>query len=201
MRIYSPIPITRAGVALPGSPFQARAYLSAFPGQRHEAEPDVMKTQTSRVLTFQNIAAPVQVGDIATLTDGTSAKILNIRKYDRTLQCDLEIIPFQLVTMWVLTVPTARIDALTNLKGALYVNAGTVLAYIEPMADMTAALSAMNMDVRSARVFTAAPLLARSVIKSDADYWITKTGSEHWPVTNDYIAILSHLNELPSGVT
>ena len=199
MKPYLTIPITRGGVPLAGSPFQARIFLSAFAGQRHEVEPDVTKTQTSRVLTFQNIAAPVQVGDIATLPKNVIAKIQNVRQYTRTLQCDLQIIPYQTLTLWTQTLPAARNTA-GNMGGALYVNAGFIQGYIDPMADLMAAMSGMNIETRTARLFTVNPIPARCCIHDGTDYWLAKTSSQKWPVTNDFACVVEHQVAPPMGV-
>lgn len=200
VRLFSPVPITRAGVPVVGSPFQCRVYLAAFPGARHEVEPDVVKTQTAKILTFQNVAAPIAIGDMATLPDGTLSKLLNIRLYTRTLQVDMQTIPYQLITLWTPTAPAARVDALGAVKSAFYTASGTILAYVEPMADISMAAAAMMMDTRTARCFSLQAIPTRSVLKIDGDYWIAKTASEHWSVTNDYITMLTHLNEKPNGV-
>lgn len=199
MRTFSPVAITRAGVALPKSPFQCRVFMGSYSGQRHEVEPDITKSQSAKVLTFQDVTAAVALADMATLLDGTLSKIINIQRFTRTLQCNLQIIPFQSFTLWTQDGPATRVVS-GDTKGAHYTSAGPVLAYIEPMADMAAALGAMNITTRTARCFSITSLPARSVIHDGADYWITKTASEHWAVTNDFVAYLEHLPKPPFGV-
>ena len=200
MKQFLTIPITRGGVALAGSPFQARVFLSAFAGQRHEVEPDVTKTQTSKVLTFQNIAAPVQVGDVATLPKNVIAKIQNVRQYTRTLQCDLEIIPYQTVKLFIPDSVASRTITGQKLNDAKYTVEQTFQAYLEPMSAMERAAEGIKIDARTVRCFSLAVVPESAIITDGTNVWYTETASEFWPVTNDNICIMHRLSFPPPGV-
>lgn len=57
---------------------------------RDEGAPGVATVDQVRVLSLLDTTAPVQVNDLAQLPEGINAKIIRVRRYTRTLQCDLE---------------------------------------------------------------------------------------------------------------
>jgi hypothetical protein len=78
-------------VAVSGSPFQCRLYRVPQVTVGRDPKPGAMATiDKVQVLSFVNIAAPIRIGDVATLPDGSKATIIRIRHYKRTLQCDLQ---------------------------------------------------------------------------------------------------------------
>lgn len=81
---------TTTPTAVTGSPFQCRLYRAKQNVVRIEGQAGVTTLDNRRVLSFLDIAAPVQVGDIATLPGGEQAKITRRRVYDNSLQCDIE---------------------------------------------------------------------------------------------------------------
>jgi hypothetical protein len=82
------------GAPIPGSPeagWPCRLYRQAqITVKRDEARPGVATIDQVPVLSIQDIACPVKVNDLAALPGGINGKILRIRRYTRTLQCDLE---------------------------------------------------------------------------------------------------------------
>lgn len=81
---------TETEAAVAGSPFECRLYRNTQGVFIRDEKSAGVATIERRVLSFEDVAAPVKIGDIATLPDGTKAKIQRVRSYDRSLQCDLE---------------------------------------------------------------------------------------------------------------
>lgn len=57
---------------------------------RDEGAAGVTTIDQVRVLSILDTTAPVQVNDLVQLPEGINAKIIRVRRYTRTLQCDLE---------------------------------------------------------------------------------------------------------------
>jgi hypothetical protein len=81
-------------VPIPGSPvggWNCRLYRRPeITVHRDEAAPGVATVDPVRILSIIDTTAPVLINDIAKLPEGIDAKIIRIRRYTRTLQCDLE---------------------------------------------------------------------------------------------------------------
>lgn len=79
---------------IPGSPeggWNCRLYRRPeITVHRDEGVPGVATVDPVRILSILDTTAPVRINDIARLPEGIDAKIIRIRRYTRTLQCDLE---------------------------------------------------------------------------------------------------------------
>lgn len=82
-------------VPIPGSPgdgWDCRLFrVSEITVNRIEAAPATALKDTNRRISMIDLTAPVQINDLVQLTDGWIGKIIRIRPYTRTLQCDLEV--------------------------------------------------------------------------------------------------------------
>lgn len=192
--------ITRSGLALPGSPFSARWFFSRFDGKRHEVIPDNMKVEAARALRFQNPLAPVNVGDyvIATATY-PAAKIINVCLFQRTLQCDLQIIPYQTLVLWSPTPAAQRVVGL-SLMEMNYVPSGSVQGYCDPLSDATTAAALGRLDARTLRCFTDISVPAGSILRGGTDAWFSPNASEYWSASNDYVTTVQRLAIWPQGI-
>jgi hypothetical protein len=85
-----------AEAAIAGSPFAARVYRVNQAVTRDEAAPGVATVNQQRRLSIVNPSVGVRIGDVALIPSddnpGTTerAKVLNVRRYDDRIQCDLE---------------------------------------------------------------------------------------------------------------
>lgn len=203
-RALENVTVTRAGVAVPGSPFRARVYhVPSFSGRSAEIAPQATKVQTTQVASFLDIHAPVRVGDLATLADGSMARIVDRRQYSRSLQCPLQLLPFAPLPLWKPTKPLQRVDA-ASLKvwDVSYTAAGTELAYLEPAPDMIKASVLGRMDLRACYAFTIHPLAVGSILVDSAgDGWVSCAASDVWAVTLDVRTLMRHVERLPAGVS
>jgi len=88
------VAITRGGVALAGSPFSVRRYIGrSGPPTDTQLRPNTVTQSPRTVISFDDIAATVRMGDSVLFPDTTQAVITNVRQYDFSLQCDVQIIP------------------------------------------------------------------------------------------------------------
>lgn len=201
-RLWTAIPIQRTGMAVPGSPFPARLFLTRSLGRRHEIIPDVIKAETARVLVFQDPLSDIRVGDVALLPDGSMGKVVDVRRWSRTLQCELQIVPFGSAAVWMPDSTSARIN--TTIPGGIQDGAfhtvGVVLAYLEPNGDQTSKSLIGRWDIRSARCYSTTALSAGAVLRIGTDAWHVPSGSEYWAVTNDFVATVHWLTAWPVGV-
>ena len=77
--------------AIAGSPFLCRVFRKPQTTvDRDEAAPATATIDQMIVLSILDTTAAVKINDLATLPDGSKGKIIRIRRYARTLQCDLE---------------------------------------------------------------------------------------------------------------
>lgn len=202
-REFQTVAVTRAGEALPGSPFQARVYHASFTGRGTEIAPAAAKVQSTEVASFRDVSAPVRVGDLVTLPDGALAKIVDRRGYSRSLQCDLQRLPYAPMRLWTPTKPLQRVDPTTlKVLDVTYIAAGTELAYLEPAPDMAKASVIGRLDVRACYAFTIHPLaLGAVLVDAQGEGWVSVVASDVWDVTNDVRTLVRHTLTLPTGVS
>jgi hypothetical protein len=88
------VTITRGGTALTGSPFSVRRYIGrSGPPTDTQLQPNTVVVSPRTVISFETITTPVDIGDTVQFPDASRAIIVNVRPYDYSLQCDVQVIP------------------------------------------------------------------------------------------------------------
>ncbi len=186
-----------------GSPFSGRiGYVTGGTGQRFEHVPDVAKAQRAEVLFLDSLTAPVQIGDLVTLPDGSFRKVIQVRRYDRSLQVGLQRQPFAPLPCWVPQTTAQRTSAQTRKVADLaYDAAPDALGYLEPAPDMVKLTPMGRLDTRAAYAYTLAPLALGAVLRdAQGDYWVAELPSDVWPLTGDCKTLMRHQPGPPAGV-
>ncbi|MDR3709947.1 MAG: hypothetical protein P4L33_16750 [Capsulimonadaceae bacterium] len=189
----SSVAITRGGLAAPGSPFSCRVYYPAVRGsKRGEIVPPVSRAARPLSLSVSDLAADVRVGDMAAMPDGSFRKVIDVRRYRTRLQCELQWIPYQALSYWSApTLAQATSSSTFGVTDAAYSSPSTIYAYLEPTDARHLAEQAGNIDARTAQAYSTAPLKSNDAIQGDdGSIWIAVSGSEHYPVTDDYVATM-----------
>lgn len=84
------IAISRGGFPLPGSPFLCGVFTKDGSQTEDKTTDPGLQEIPKQYISFQCITLQLQCGDLVTLPDGTSARLLNVRSYRRSLQCDIQ---------------------------------------------------------------------------------------------------------------
>ena len=86
-KVVSTVPIPNS----PADGWDCRLYrVPEITVHRDEGKTGIATIDNVRRISILDLTAPVQINDLVQMPDGTNAKILRVRKYTRTLQCDLE---------------------------------------------------------------------------------------------------------------
>lgn len=197
------VSISRLGVPLAASPFQGRVYAVRRSASGQNV-PKIAEAQRGTVLSLDDMNAPVAVGDLVTLADGTLFKLLEVRRYDFSLQCDLQRVPFTPLTLWRQKTQAERTDPKTlKVSDVSFVPLpAPLLGYLEPAPDEVKMMTFGVMDLRAAFLFTLEKIAQGMVVKDTfGDYWQAELASDVWPLPGDYKTIMRHLTALPAGVT
>lgn len=194
--------VTRAGVPLTGSPFLGRVYfVTRTPSQQNV--PKIAQTQRSEVCSFNTLSVPVASGDLMTLSDGSLRKILDVRPYSHSLQCDLQRVPFTPLTLWLPKTQPQRVQSQTLKVNDLSFTAALapILGYLEPAPDEAKFAGFGQMDLRGCFLFSLEKVTLGSVVKDTlGDYWVAEVPSDVWPLPGDYKTLMRHISKPPAGV-
>ena len=210
---FQAVTVTRSGTEI--GTYQAKfAYKDSRP--RGLESPRLDLGEKWAFLIFQNITAPVLVGDLVTLADGTIFKIYDIRSYTSSLQVDLQRLPYISCDMWQPPSLTSSVDGASpfRLQQPAYTLRETpILVYLEPLADAPKAYAAAALGLGS--ILTAAAFSLEFIGNTNCvvyqfvnfdgatvqQCWQAVNDSDHWPVTNDYRTVMKRLMQPPVGIT
>jgi len=193
--------ITRQGLPVAGSPFKVKLRY-----RRLHIDPQIAPIAARRpiqeFLLFQDIDAPVLVGDMVALPDGTIAKIIDVRGYPSSLQCPVQRVPYVLTPVWIPLPPSANVGSTKRLGDVTYVSGGSALLLLEPVSRATpTGVMVGQLDQRTCYVFSTMPLAKVSVLDVLGEYWLLTESSSFWPITADYRAVARLLSSKPLGVS
>lgn len=196
------ITITRAGTILPGAP-QVRRYIgSVWTGNGREIAPNATMETSRTTISFLDRTYDARVGDLATFPEGSYGRIVNVRKYDLSLQCDIQVIPYVYVRLWTPTAMSGRVTVDKDVKDVGYTNGGLILAYLDPLRDdvkMTM-FGSLDAPIRYAYTLQVIPIKA-ILVMTDGSGWIATTTSYTWEPAGDIRCLCQSLEHLPAGVT
>jgi hypothetical protein len=207
------VAVTRAGSAVTGSPFWAKLYRTASKRSTGQTIPAQLMSQSHKVCSFVDPLTPVKVADIITLptqqaTDWGSAyaKIIDPRRYERSLQCDLQIVPFTPLDWFDAKTLSASIQSGSfnvSSEGYAPASSATTLGFLEPATGQERMMIAGDLDTRAAWLYTLSDSLAQNDVIKDTQglYWIAKTATEFYPFTNDFKTGMTLLEKAPPGVS
>lgn len=204
-----PVAITRSGFPIAGSPFNGKLYfVTTSSAKRSENLPEIGHAVRTLQFSASNPRADIRTGDLVDLSAtpfasfSTIGKVVEARPYSNSLQCPLQRAPY----MWLkLRAPSSMTDSTDidtrNVSDAMYVSAGNILGYIEPMTAENKAYIFGLEDIRASRLFSLSPIAQNQVvIDGDGEYWVASTASEHYPGIDDYITSMRHLLFKPPGL-
>ena len=197
------VSISRLGVPVPGSPFAGRTYAVRRSATAQNV-PKIADAQSGRVLSLDDLKAPVAVGDLVTFPDDTLFKIIEPRRYDFSLQCDLQRVPFSPLALWLPKSKAERTDPKTlkvadpSMKPA----PAPLLGYLEPMPEEVRPAVFGKLDVRGCFLFTLERVPQGAVVQDTfGDYWEAAHPSDVWPLPGDYKTPMRHQSAPPPGIT
>lgn len=166
--------------------------------------PKIADAQRVEVLSLDNLKAPVDVGDLVTLRDGSYRKIIEPRRYDFSLQCDLQRVPFSPLSLWLPKTQAQRVQGQTLKVNDLSFTAAPapILGYLEPAPDEAKFAGFGQMDLRGCFLFTLEKVTLGSVVKDTfGDYWVAEVPPDVWPLPGDYKTLMRHISKAPAGVS
>jgi hypothetical protein len=194
--------VLRNGSEIHGSPFLGRIYYTETSHtKRYANAPLAAKIRHSKVLSF-DCGADILLGDLVATPDGSYQKVADVRRYGRSVQCDLLWLPYTALAYYTPLTIAASTNSMTfNVSDKVYTAQGTIKAYIEPQQAQMLAIEAGDIDTSVARAFTLKAISADDVIvNGDGSIWIARAHSAYYSETNDYIATMARLQIAPPGV-
>lgn len=207
------VTVTRQGVAVGSGSYRVRLRRRSSRVRGHES-PALDRGLGWEFLIFEDITVPVATGDLVTSADGTMWKIYEVRgapTYSRSLQVDLQRIPYVSCGLWLTGSVAGGAQADKSVATPGYSSSGSVLAYLEPIetASKGVGIGMGLADTRTAHVFTLVPIAQNACVSYGYDsggttvkeVWRAVTRSSHYPVTEDYVALAELQVVWPVGIS
>jgi hypothetical protein len=206
---YSSVVVSAQGVSV-GS-YLAKVLLKDSRTHGHEG-PQLDRGQRWLFLSFQDITAPIVVGQAIAIPGLPLSKVYDVRRYQRSLQVDLQRMPYAACDLWLPSTLAAGAQGNFRVATPTYTKReAPLLAYIEPFGEQEKAYVAAsigNATQMSAQSFSIEPIPNTACVvyqydsngRTVTEYWMAIANSAHYPVTEDYRTAVKYLDVVPTGV-